>query len=125
FITQSGDLLVTTFSSASGIYIFDIETGEQLNYWSQSGARGTIETGDGHILWTSSNGIHKMDPNTGTSTLLSSGSAQFFTLLNAEDNNGGDDDCSAPTLSVEDPSAICEGTTTTLTADSDGDIINW
>src|SRR5690606_2619501 len=58
-ITASGDLLVGAFSSPSGVYIFDIATGNQLEYWVQSGVRGVFETDNGSILWTSSSGIHR------------------------------------------------------------------
>src|SRR5690606_5305710 len=77
-ITASGDLLVGAFSSPSGVYIFDIATGNQLEYWVQSGVRGVFETDNGSILWTSSSGIHRIDPSTGTSTMLASGAGQFF-----------------------------------------------
>lgn len=116
---ESGNLLVGAFSSPSGIYIFDSETGTQLNYWSESSVRGVIETGDGNILWTSGSGIFKLDTTTGNSTLLSSGGAQFFTLLNPEETA-----CTTPTLSVED-AEICEGSSATLAATSNGEEVNW
>lgn len=81
-ITASGDLLVGAFSSPSGVYIFDIATGNQLEYWVQSGVRGVFETDNGSILWTSSSGIHRIDPSTGTSTMLASGAGQFFGRVN-------------------------------------------
>src|SRR5690606_20740480 len=84
-----------------------------------SSVRGVIETGDGNILWTSGSGIYKLDSTTGTSTLLTNGAAQFFTLLNPEDA-----DCTTPTLSVED-AEICSGTSATLNATSNGDEVNW
>src|SRR5690554_232905 len=75
-IMASGNLLAGAFSSPAGIYVFDSTTGAQLNYWPQSGVRGVIETGDGSILWSSSTGIHRLDPTTGTSVTLLAGSAQ-------------------------------------------------
>ncbi len=120
WITEDGNLLVASFSSNT-IYLFDIASGAEIQNWTASSARGVIETGDGHILWTSSAGISRMDPDTGTSTILSSGSAQFFTLLFAEENS----DCTDPTLSVETPDPICANTTATITATSDGDEVNW
>src|SRR5690606_26342382 len=45
--------------------------------------------------------------------------AQFFTLLNPDDS-----DCTTPTLTVED-AEICEGSSATLTATSNGDEVNW
>lgn len=119
-LTSSGDLLVANFSSPSGVYKFDTTTGTQLNFWSLSGVRGVIETGNGNILWSSSSGIHLLDTTSGTSTTLLSGSAQYFTRLNL--NPGG---CSDPTLSVTNPDAICEGETATITVTSNGDEVNW
>ncbi|HZW77454.1 MAG TPA: T9SS type A sorting domain-containing protein [Flavobacteriaceae bacterium] len=117
-INSAGNLLIATFSSPSGIYEYDIASGNQLNYWSQSGARGVIETGNGSILWSSSSGIHRLNPTTGISTTLLSGSGQFFALVSA----GG---CSTPALAVETPDEVCEGSTVTLTATSNGEDIFW
>ena len=121
WITADGNLLVANFSTTSGIYLFDIASGSEIFSWEISGPRGVIETGDGNILCSNSDGIHLMDPDTGTSTILSAGSAQFFALLFAEEST----DCTDPTLSVETPAAICEGTTATITATSDGEEVNW
>lgn len=123
WITQDGNLLVSTFSGTAGIYIFNLETGEQLDFWSQSGARGVMETGDGNILWTSSSGIYLLDRISGTSTMIKSGSAQFFALLNADDE--GDEGCTTPTLSISGPDEICENTSVTLTADTNGEEVYW
>lgn len=116
---NSGNLLVGTFSSPSGVYVFDPATGNQVDYWSESSVRGVIETGDGNILWTSGSGIFKLDVATGNSTLISSGAAQFFTLLNP--NNEG---CTTPTLSVED-AEICIDSSATLVATTNGEVVNW
>lgn len=118
-ITASGNLLVGTFSTPSGIYLFDVDTGDELDYWSQSGVRGAMETEDGSILWTNSSGIHRLDPTTGNSTLLLGGSAQFFGKVNLGEG------CTTPTLSVETPDPICEGTTATIEATSNGEDIHW
>ena len=119
WITADGNILVASFSSNT-IFLFDI-TGAEIASWTVSSPRGVMETGDGHILWTNSSGINLLDPDTGTSTNLSGGSAQFFGLLFAEENP----DCTDPTLSVETPDPICANTTATLTATSDGEEINW
>ncbi|MBA5629948.1 Ig-like domain-containing protein [Moheibacter lacus] len=121
WMTQDGDLLVANFSSPGGIYLFDIETGTQLEYWAQSNSRGVIETADGNILWSNSNGVHRLDPTSGVSTTISSGNAQYFALLFADENT----ECTDPTLSVETPDPVCEGTSTTITATSDADEVNW
>lgn len=118
-VTASGNLLVGNFSAPSGIYLFDVDTGNQLEYWPQSGVRGVMETGDGSILWTNSSGVYRMDPLTGNSTLLLAGAAQFFGKVGQEDG------CSTPLLSVETPDSICEGTTATVNATSNGEDIHW
>lgn len=120
-ITASGDLLVGNFSTPSGIFIFDVDTGDQLNYWSQTGVRGVMETGDGHILWSNGSGIHRLDPATGSSTMILSGSAQFFGRVGGSGGSG----CTTPSLSVETPDPICEGSTATLEATSNGEEIRW
>lgn len=120
WITQDGNLLVSTFSGTAGIYIFNLETGEQLDFWSQSGARGVMETGDGNILWTSSSGIHLLNRATGNSTTLKSGSAQFFALINTEETA-----CTTPTLSIDGPESVCENSTATLIANTNGEEVFW
>lgn len=116
-----GNLLVANFSSPSGIYLFNIETGVQMNYWAQSSPRGVIQLEDGNILFTNSNGVYKMNATNGTNTLLSSGGAQFFTKLNLNPTDG----CTTPTLSVAAVEPVCEGTSATLIATSNGDEVNW
>lgn len=121
--TASGDLLVANFSSPSGIYLFDPNTGDELEYWSQSGVRGAIETGDGSILWSNSSGVYRMNPATGSSVMLLSGSAQFFAKIG--ESGGGGSGCTTPTLSVTPPEAICEGFTATIDATTNGEEVRW
>lgn len=118
-LTASGDLLVGNFSSPAGIYLFDGTTGNQLQYWPQTGVRGVMETHDGSILWSNSSGIHRLNPATGVSTMILSGGAQFFGRINP---GGG---CTTPSLSVENPDPICEGHTATITATSNGQDVQW
>lgn len=83
-------LLAAVFSNNSGsgnpqgLYRVDISDGSILDFWAQSGPRGIMATDNGSIVWTNSSGVHRLDPNTGTSTLLASGSAQYFGLLNLD-----------------------------------------
>lgn len=120
WITQDGHLLVSTFSSPSGVYIFDIETGEEIFYSSQSGARGAIQTGDGNILWTNSAGIHLIDmANGGSSSIIKAGSAQFFAMINL------DASCITPSLSIEGPDFTCEDSSATLIANTNGELVHW
>src|SRR5690606_36944039 len=103
----------------AGIYLIDVPSGSILQYWSVNSPRGVMETGDGNILWTNGTAIYKMNPTTGTSTVISSGSAQFFARINASEG------CTTPSISVEAPDPICEGTSTIITATSNGDEVNW
>lgn len=118
---SDGNLLVANFSSPAGIYLFNIETGVQMNYWSKDSPRGVIELGDGSILFTNGSGIHKMNPATGASTVIKTGNSQYFTRLNLSPSEG----CTTPTLSVAAVNPICEGSTATLVATSNGDEVNW
>lgn len=121
WITEDNNLLVATFSSPSGVYLFDLEDGSQLDYWSETGARGVIETGDGSVLWSSSAGIHRLDPSSGDSTLLAGGAAQFFALLNLSENDG----CVTPELVVENPDPVCAGEEISISVSSSGEEIWW
>jgi hypothetical protein len=116
---HDGDLLVANFSSNAGIYLIDVPSGSILQYWSVNSPRGVMEIGDGNILWTNGTAIYKMNPTTGTSIVISSGSAQFFARINASEG------CTTPSISVQAPDPICEGTSTIITATSNGDEVNW
>lgn len=120
-ITSSGNMLFTAFSSPSGVYLYDIDTGGELDYWAQSNPRGVIETGDGHILWSSGTGLYRIDPATGNSSTLDSGNFQFFALFNPD----GSSDCTPPTLDITLPDSICEGESAVIMAATNGDIVNW
>ncbi len=74
----NGNILLATFSAPAGIYEFDAD-GNQLNYWPVgTGLRGVHELGNGNILWSNGTGAHVLDPNTGESTQVASGSLRFF-----------------------------------------------
>ena len=47
---------------------------------------------------------------------------QFPTLLNSNNNNEG---CDTPNLVIDTPDWICQGESTTITASTDGNDINW
>ncbi|GEM_PF-538523 len=121
WLKEDGNLLVANFSSPSGVYLFETSSGTEISSWSLPDVRGVIETNDGNFLYTNSNGIYKMDLTTSTSTLLSGGSAQFFTLLNPDETSP----CSTPTLNIEDPDPVCSGNSTILTAVTNGDVVKW
>lgn len=121
WLKNDDNLYVGNFSTPSGVYLFDTD-GSEINFWPLADVRGVIETNDGNFLYSNSNGIYKMDVTTTTSTLISSGSSQFFTLLNPEDD---DSPCTTPTLSIEQPDAVCSGTSAILTAATNGDEVNW
>jgi len=83
-LTSSNDILAAVFSNTTssgnnaGIYNFSSANGSILNFWANSGLRGVAELGNGQVLWTGSGGVYRLDPDTGISTLLSSGGAQYF-----------------------------------------------
>ncbi len=84
----ANNLVVVTFSNHSsgnnrGIYELSPTTGAILNYWPStgtSGNSGVIQLGNGNYLY-SNNAMHLLDPVTGTSTLIESGTFQYFTKI--------------------------------------------
>lgn len=117
--TQDGHLLVANFSAPSGIYLFDGETGVNHEFWPTSGPRGVVETDNGSILWSNNNGIHRLNPSTGVSTLILSGNTQYFGKRTSISG------CITPSLSVANPDPVCEGNTATITATSNGQDVFW
>ncbi len=88
-IEEPGVIIAAVFSIISGgnqngLYRFDETDGSILDFWNEGNLRGVAKLGNGEILWSSAAGVHKLDPNTGISTLISSESAQFFGRLNLD-----------------------------------------
>ncbi|MEX1192887.1 MAG: T9SS type A sorting domain-containing protein [Brumimicrobium sp.] len=110
-ITSTGSVLAGVFSNStngnsSGVYRFSETNGNIIDYWSNSGVRGTMELDDGNILWSNSSGISILDENTGNSTSISSGSSQYFGKINF--------DCTSNPTSAPTGNATqnyCEGAT--------------
>lgn len=77
-MTSAGTVLAGGFSSPSGIYEYDA-SGNQINYYDvSSSVRGVFELGNGNILFTDGDGVHILDPNTGSITdSLTGVSARF------------------------------------------------
>lgn len=123
WLAQDGNLLVGTFSGTSGIYSFDPETGSQTNFWALPDVRGVIETGNQNILWSNSSGIHLLDTNSGSSTLIKPGVAQYFALVDYDIE--GDQSCTTPILTISGQNEICESETITLTANTNGEEVYW
>jgi hypothetical protein len=93
-IEEPGVVLAAVFSIVSGgnqngLYRFSETDGSILDFWNEGNLRGVAKLGNGEILWTSAAGVHRLDPATGVSTLISSDSGQYFGRLNL-------DGCTAP-----------------------------
>ena len=93
-IEEPGVILAAVFSiinggNQNGLYRFSETDGSILDFWNEGNLRGVAKLGNGEILWTSAAGVHKLDPATGISTLISGDSGQYFGRLNL-------DGCTAP-----------------------------
>jgi hypothetical protein len=76
----NGDVLVAGFSS-NNIARLDASTGNLLATYPASGARGVFQLSNGNIMWTNGSGAHVLDPTTGASVLVYSGSGRFLDLV--------------------------------------------
>ncbi len=88
-IEEPGVILAAVFSIISGgnqngLYRFSETDGSIIDYWSLGNLRGVAKLGNGDILWSSGAGINKINPDTGVSVLISSGSTQYFGRLNLD-----------------------------------------
>lgn len=86
-IDEPGIIIAAVFSIISGgnqngLYRFSETDGSIIDFWNEGNLRGVAKLGNGNILWSSAAGVHSLNPNTGLSTLISSGSAQYFGRLN-------------------------------------------
>ncbi|MCR9183699.1 MAG: T9SS type A sorting domain-containing protein [Flavobacteriaceae bacterium] len=93
-IEEPGVILAAVFSIISGgnqngLYRFSETDGSILDFWNEGNLRGVAKLGNGEILWTSASGVHRLDPATGISTLISGDSGQYFGRLTL-------DGCTAP-----------------------------
>jgi len=84
-ITDNG-ILAAVFSIISGgnqngLYIFSETDGTILEYWTEGNLRGVAELGNGELLYSRGDGVYRLDPITGVSILISSGSSQYFSAL--------------------------------------------
>ena len=62
---ENGDIIVSTFSSPSGLYIYD-SLGTPLNYFnSVTSLRGCIQLGNGNYMVTNGTGVYVLDRSTG------------------------------------------------------------
>jgi len=109
-IEEPGVIIAAVFSIISGgnqngLYRFSETDGSILNFWNEGNLRGVAKLGNGQILWSSAAGVHKLDPVTGNSTLISSGSAQYFGKVSL-------DGCTPPPAPIADsPQVFEEGAT--------------
>ena len=87
-IEEPGIILAAVFSTSggngNGVYRFSESDGSIIEFWDLGSLRGVAKLENGNILWSSSAGVHSLNPDTGVSTQISSGSAQYFGLLNLD-----------------------------------------
>lgn len=88
-IEEPGVIIAAVFSIISGgnqngLYRFSETDGSILDFWNEGNLRGVAKLGNGEILWTSAAGVHRLDPGTGISTLISGDSGQYFGRLNLD-----------------------------------------
>ncbi len=88
-IEEPGVVLASVFSIISGgnqngLYRFSEMDGSIIDYWSLGNLRGVAKLGNGNILWSSGAGISKLNPDTGVSVSINSGSTQYFGRLNLD-----------------------------------------
>jgi PKD repeat protein len=80
-LLANGNILVTNFSGAQGLYEYD-SLGVQVGYYNVvTGLRGVHELPDGNILVTNGNGVHKINRENQNLGLMASGNARFITLV--------------------------------------------
>jgi hypothetical protein len=82
-IEEPGVIIAAVFSVISGgnqngLYRFSESDGSIIDFWNEGNLRGVAKLGNGELLWSSGAGVHKLNPSTGVSTLISAGSAQYF-----------------------------------------------
>lgn len=78
-IAHNGNVIGAGFSSNNVVWM-DPNTGDILNSFTASGARGVHQLGNGNILWTNSAGAHIFDVNTGQSSLIYSGGGRHLSF---------------------------------------------
>lgn len=82
------DIYAAVFSNGTnpnGLYQFALDDGSIIDSWSEGSLRGVKVLGNGEILYSSGSGVFRLDPATGTSTMISAGSAQYFGVINFGD----------------------------------------
>jgi hypothetical protein len=79
-LNGAGNILVAGFSTPSGIYEYAPD-GTLVNYYDVGGIRGVYELGNGNLMFTNSDGVNILDPNTGAVSLVYDGSSQYINLV--------------------------------------------
>lgn len=81
FSLSGQSVLVAGFSPPEGIYEYDL-TGTQINHYAVgTGVRGVWQLGNGTILYSDGSGAYVLDPASGVSTIVYSGSGRYFEPL--------------------------------------------
>ncbi len=78
---HDGNVLAAAFSSPSGVYWLNFNTGEIVSSFAASGVRGVYQLGNGNIMWTNSSGAWVYDINTQQSTLVHGGGGRYIDFL--------------------------------------------
>jgi hypothetical protein len=74
----NGNVLAAGFSSNNVVWMDN--SGNIVNSFTASGARGVYQLGNGNILWSNSAGAHIFDVNTMTSSLVYAGGGRMFSF---------------------------------------------
>ena len=78
---SSGNILAAGFSSPSGVYWLDYNTGDIVDSFAASGVRGVYQLGNGNVMWTNSSGAWVYDMGTQQSTLVYGGGGRYIDFL--------------------------------------------
>ena len=83
--TDNNTLYAAVFSTAGandpGLYEFDIDSGNILNYWDVGSLRGVARLDNGNVLFSSGAGVNILDPTSGVVTPVNGTASQYFGRL--------------------------------------------
>ncbi len=78
---HDGNILAGAFSSPSGVYWLNYNTGEIVSSFAASGVRGVYQLGNGNVMWTNSSGAWVYDINSQQSTQVYAGGGRYIDFL--------------------------------------------
>ena len=83
--TDNNTLYAAVFSTAGandpGLYEFDIDSGNILNYWDVGSLRGVARLDNGNVLFSSGANVNILDPTSGVVTPVNGTASQYFGRL--------------------------------------------